>query len=323
MPYLSYSKEDKNKPIAILKTADGGSKVLYISDKDSPEKKDDTDKAELNYSEFEKKIQGNKTREKIQMYDIFQKGLSKGTKAEDLLIEDDNIKKIYKDIQEQSGREITVNHSCRFEVMPIVPDEKGGGRDCVYVTGCAGSGKSWFAKHFCENYSKLFKGKRPIYLISQLEEDDTLDSAECKINRIKLDSLVDDPIDLNSGEMKDCLLIFDDWDTIEDTPERKYSSVIWKLLNDCLIIGRHMNISVIVISHYNTGGRKGRLILTECSKYVVYPHGSSAYALKYLLGHHVGIETKYISELGKFGRWICINKTYPKYLVSEHTVKLL
>ena len=84
-----------------------------------------------------------------------------------------------------------------------------------------------------------------------------------------------------------------------------------------------MNISVIVISHYNTGGRKGRLILTECSKYVVYPHGSSAYALKYLLGHHVGIETKYISELGKFGRWICINKTYPKYLVSEHTVKLL
>ena len=77
MPYLSYTKEDKNKPIAILKLSDGNSKVLYISDKDTPDRKDETEKAELNYSEFEKKIKGNKTREKIQMYDIFQKGLYK------------------------------------------------------------------------------------------------------------------------------------------------------------------------------------------------------------------------------------------------------
>ena len=55
MPYLSYSKEEKNKPIAILKTQDGNGKVLYISDKDSPEK-NNADNAELNYSEFEKKI---------------------------------------------------------------------------------------------------------------------------------------------------------------------------------------------------------------------------------------------------------------------------
>ena len=88
-------------------------------------------------------------------------------------------------------------------------------------------------------------------------------------------------------------------------------------------MGRHYNITVLVISHYNTNGKKGRLILTECNKYVVYPHGTSAHALKYLLGHHVGIDPKEIKELGKLGRWICLQKTYPKYLISEHVVKLI
>lgn len=176
---------------------------------------------------------------------------------------------------------------------------------------------------YCENYSKLFKGKRPIYLISQLDQDDTLDNSACTINRIKLDTLCDDPVDLNTGEMTDCLIIFDDFDTIENTPTKKYHDAVWKLLNDVLITGRHYNISVLVISHYNTNGRKGRLILTESSKYTIYPHGSSAYALKYLLGHHVGIDTKEIAELGKLGRWITVSKTYPKYLISQHVIKLI
>lgn len=240
-----------------------------------------------------------------------------------MLVENDDIKQLYKDIQNESGKIMKVNYESHFEVMPLIPDDKGSGRDCIFVNGCSGSGKSWFARKYCEKYNILFKGKRPIYLISQLAKDDTLDNADCKINRIKLDSICDDPIDLNSGELNDSLIIFDDWDTIENTKERKYSDVIWKLLNDCLIEGRHFNISVIVISHYNTGGRKGRLILTECNKYVVYPHGSSAHALKYLLGHHVGIETKEILELQKLGRWVMLSKIYPKFLVSEHVVKLL
>lgn len=321
MPYLTLNKEDKNKPIAILKMNNGSNKVVYISDKENSN--DLNDNNELDFIDIDKRIKGNNTKEKIKIYDMIQKGLSKNIKVDDLMIENDEVKKVYKDIQDEAGKIIKVGHNSSFEPLPTIPDDKGNSRDCIYITGCSGSGKSWFARHYCENYHTLFKGKRPIYLISQLTEDETLDNAKCEINRISLDSICDDPIDLNTGEMKDCLLIFDDWDTIENTKEKKYSDVIWKLLNDCLIEGRHFNITVIIISHYNTGGRKGRLILTECNKYVVYPHGSSAYALKYLLGHHVGIDKKAIDDLQKLGRWIMISKTYPKYLVSEHTVKLI
>ena len=325
MPYLSFDKEGENKPIAILKTSDGSSKLVYISDKESKEMR--TEASEIDFTDVDKRLKGNNTKKKIQIYDMIQKGVSKGIKPDDLLLPDlsvsDNIKELYKDIQDESGKIMKVNHESHFEVMPIIPDDKGSGRDCIYITGCSGSGKSWFARKYCEKYNTLFKGKRPIYLVSQLSQDDTLDNADCKINRIKLDSICDDPIDLNTGELKDCLLIFDDWDTIENTKERKYSDVIWKLLNDCLIEGRHFNISVIIISHYNTNGRKGRLILTECNKYVVYPHGSSQYALKFLLGHHVGVDSKEILQLGSLGRWVMLSKIYPKYLVSEHVVKLV
>ena len=319
MPYLTFNKEEKNKAIAVLKKGDGTSKVVYISDAEPTEKNN----IELEYSDIDKRIKGNKTKEKMKVFEMIQKGLSKGVELEHLLTDDDNVKRIYKDILDESGRIIKVGHDCHFEPLPVVPDDKGSGRECIYLTGCSGSGKSYWAKMYCENYNKLFKGKRPIYLISQLEEDDTLDNSACTINRIKLDTLCDDPIDLNTGEMTDCLIIFDDFDTIENTPTKKYHDAVWKLLNDVLITGRHYNISVLVISHYNTNGKKGRLILTESSRYVVYPHGTSAYALKYLLGHHVGIDTKEIAELGKLGRVSCLSKTYPKYLISEHVIKLI
>ncbi|MDR3678349.1 MAG: hypothetical protein P4L41_00175, partial [Flavipsychrobacter sp.] len=199
-------------------------------------------------------------------------------------------------------------------------------RECIFVTGCSGSGKSYWTKNYCENYNMLHKGKSPIYLISSLTEDSTLDSAKCKISRVSLDAIVDDPIDLNSGDLDNSLLIFDDWDTVENEKGkdgRKYQDVLWKLLNDCLIMGRHNGITVVCISHYNTIGQKGRLILTECTSYVVYPHGTSAHALKYLLNHHVGIPQSEIGKLGDYGRWVTLKKTYPKYLVSEHTVKLI
>ena len=39
MPYLSFEKEGDNKAIAVLKTPDGSSKCIYISDKESKEYK--------------------------------------------------------------------------------------------------------------------------------------------------------------------------------------------------------------------------------------------------------------------------------------------
>ena len=213
--------------------------------------------------------------------------------------------------------------------LPIFPDpNKGATRECIYVTGCSGSGKSWFTRTYAENFNRLHKGKRPIYLISTLESDETLDNAKCKINRLSLNSLCDDPIDINNEEeISNSLIIFDDWDTVEDEKGaggRKYATVLWKLMNDILTKGRHMSITIIIISHYNTRGAKGRLILTESNLFVIYPHGTSQHALDYLLGHHVGIKKDEIRALGDLGsRWVAVSKVFPKYLVSEYIAKLI
>ena len=105
----------------------------------------------------------------------------------------------------------------QFEVLPTIDTHK---RDCIFITGCSGSGKSWWVKKFAENYDRVWAQKRPIYLISKLEEDSTLDNAQCKIHRINLESLLTKPLDINEKEMENCLVIFDDFDTLENTKEK-------------------------------------------------------------------------------------------------------
>jgi hypothetical protein len=326
MPYLSFKKSDGCKPIAVVRgdaSAVKGNKFVYVNEGQAPKETS----LKLDYDEVCKLLKGYKTKEKVEIFEEMQKCALDAVPEDDVPFDEPKLKAVYAQALKDARNTFHAPAGCRFEYMPVVPDEsKGATRECVFVTGCSGSGKSYWAKGYCENYSALYKGKNPIYLISSLAEDSTLDSAKCKIHRVSLDSLVDDPIDLNTGDMDNSLVIFDDWDTIENEKGkdgRKYADVLWKLLNDCLIMGRHNGITVLCISHYNTIGQKGRLILTECNSYVVYPHGTSAHALKYLLDHHVGIPKTEISKLNEYGRWIVLKKTYPKYLVSEHTVKLI
>ena len=144
MPYLTLNKEDKNKPIAILKMNNGSNKVVYISDKENSN--DLNDNNELDFIDIDKRIKGNNTKEKIKIFDMIQKGLSKNIKVDDLMIENDEVKKVYKDIQDEAGKIIKVGHNSSFEPLPTIPDDKGNSRDCIYITGCSGSGKSWWRK---------------------------------------------------------------------------------------------------------------------------------------------------------------------------------
>ena len=327
MPNLSFKKSDDAKPIAIVRGDNASmksNKMVYISTEDVAKGSGVTLDERLVF----KKLKGYKSTEKQRLFEIMQKSAKTGVDPDDLVVDDKKVKDVYEDALFDAKHTVLAPEGCKFEVMPKVPDPtKGSTRECIYVTGCSGSGKSWFTRTYCENYNRLHKGKRPIYLISTLEEDETLDNAKCKINRLSLQSLCDDPIDINNeDEVKDSLFIFDDWDTVEDEPRggRKYATVLWGLINDILTKGRHQGITIIIISHYNTRGAKGRLLLTESDLFVIYPHGTSQHALDYLLGHHVGIKKSEIKALQDLGsRWVALRKTYPKYLVSEYTCKLI
>jgi hypothetical protein len=65
------------------------------------------------------------------------------------------------------------------------------------------------------------------------------------------------------------------------------------------------------------------LLLNEATHFIVYPQATSAHALKALLGNHLGMEPEEVKKLRKMGRWVCLHKQFPQWLVSEHTAKML
>jgi hypothetical protein len=187
----------------------------------------------------------------------------------------------------------------------------------VVFTGLSGSGKSYFARGIAENYKKLFP-EREIYLISKLTEDETLDKMKIgKPKRISLESLVEDFPSID--EFKECLVIFDDYDTLT----APYDKVVLKLIDDLAIMGRHTGTSMLVLSHYLTNYKKTRLILGEAHFLVLYPMATSFKAMKYVCEHHCGLTKDEVQGLKKLGRWVCIHKVYPQYLIASQDAYLL
>ena len=318
MPYLSFAETKGAVPIAIVRGDSQNGKVVYLSDN----KPTSNQHIDVDYFEVSKKLKG-KDRDKTAIISKISKGLRNGLSSEFLLKEGSEVKDLFESIQKEasSGVSLKIMQGSQFEVLPTIDTHK---RDCIFITGCSGSGKSWWVKKFAENYDRVWAQKRPIYLISKLEEDSTLDNAQCKIHRINLESLLTKPLDINDKEMENCLVIFDDFDTLENTKEKPLLKTVQKLIDDCLIMGRHLNISVCVISHYTSNYKASRIILIESTKIVVYPHACSAHALKYLLGTHVGIDAQEIKNIKRLGsRWVCFDRNYPQVMYSENQIKLL
>jgi hypothetical protein len=322
MSYLSFRKSKTAIPIAICRGGRQDDEILFLSD-DVTNKDDGFH--EIEYSEFENLLNKSQKSQynKKQKLDLFHQMNLYIRKKSDFITSNNSLQEVFNRLKElsNSSKSVKLHPGSKFEMLPTIDPKK---RDTIYITAAAGAGKSYWCKSFVENYDRIWKGKKPIYLFSKLDVDETLDSADCEINRIDLETLLNDPIDINSGEFKNCLMIFDDYDTLSESKEKPLLQAVRKIIDDSLIMGRHMNISVIVISHYNTNGSKSKLILTECNTFVVFPFGSSGYALRYLLEKHVGLDKKEVSAIKNYGsRWVAFNKTYPMYMITENNAKLL
>ena len=190
-------------------------------------------------------------------------------------------------------------------------------RDIYYIAGASGSGKSYMCGMLINNYNKLHPD-RPVYLISKLESDETLDKYTF-IERIGLQELVDNPFNINSME-EDCLFIFDDYD---NAPKEQLQAV-QTLIDEIAITGRHKNISMIVISHYLTNYKSTRLVLNEAHYFVLYPQATSYHQLRYTLMNYVGMDKEEVTALKKLNsRWTLIHKQFPQFVISQHKAYLL
>jgi len=315
MPSLSFDKAGKDgMPIAIVRGGDDDGKILSVfSDEDKTSKKSSK---EIDAIRYTKDLKGLSATKRVALFNRLQEAKEKGIPPE-MLIEDEGIRKLYKRILSDDGendKTIVLPDDSTFHLIPNPDKDK---RSVYYIAGASGSGKTYIARGLAEGYKKLFPS-RQVYLISKLKEDSTLDTMKIgRPLRIDVQSLIDNYPTID--EFKDCMVIFDDYDTFTD----KAGKVVQQLIDDLAIQGRHTNTTMLCLTHYITNYKKTALMLNEAMYYIIYPQSTSFSSLKYLLATRVGMSKEEIQGLRKMGRWVCIYKNYPQFLISQHTAKIL
>lgn len=313
MPSLSFDKDKDAVPIAVVRGGDYDGELLYLhTDTKKPTREI---KKEINASRYMKLLKSIKPGERVKVMNKIIEAVEKGLTEDSLIGLSEDAKKVFNLIKKdrESDTSIELPDDSMFCPIPS-PDPKK--RQVWYIAGQSGAGKSYFARGIAENYKKLYPD-REVYLISKLQEDETLDKMKIgKPKRISLQSLVDDPPELD--EFKECLIIFDDFDTLD----KPYFQVVHKLIEDLCIMGRHSCTSMLILSHYLTNYSKTRLILGEVNYLVLYPLATSQKAMKYVAEHYGGLEKEHISEFKKLGRWVLISKNFPSYVLSTNKVSL-
>lgn len=314
MPALNYTKDKDAIPVAVVRGGELDGSLLYLhtdSKKKIPGKSVDVVKY-LHLLRF------LKPSERVRIMKEITEAIERDIEPGAFMPSngDERIRPIYEKIKKETNEDVSLNlpDDSSYQIIPN-PDPT---KRCIwYAAGASGSGKSWFARQVAENYKKLFPD-REIYLISKLQDDETLDTMTIgKPKRINLQTLVDDPPELE--EFKDCLVIFDDFDTLD----KPFSDVVHKLIEDLCIMGRHTNTSLAILSHYLTNYKKTRLILNEAHFIVFYPTATSFKALRYVAETYAGLSKDEVHGLKKLGRWVMVHKCYPQYLISQHTARLL
>jgi len=199
----------------------------------------------------------------------------------------------------------------------FIPDETKE-RFIAYIVGASGSGKSYFASQLGNEYKKMFP-KNPIYLLSYLDKDSSIDQIK-GINRIKLDNEFIET-ELDAEDFSDSLVIWDDTDCITD---KKMVLKLRDLLGKMLNTGRHCRNSVIYLSHIACNGLQTKGILNECHSLTFFNGTLGGRTKQYLLNQYLGLNKKQIEAVDKIeGRAITICKTYPMVLIAEKEIKFI
>jgi hypothetical protein len=312
MPSLSFEGSKKAVPVAIVKGGENDGEVLYLHEDDVKNSKKGHG---INASKYATELRDIKPTDRVKLLARLEEARNKGLEPDQLIGETGLAVKLYERIltDESQSKDIELEDGA-FELLPCPNPKK---REVWYIAGASGSGKSYIAKGLGEYYQKLFPD-RHVYLISKLSEDSgTLDKMKPPAKRINIQSLIDDFPDLD--EFKNCMVIFDDYDTFTGPAEK----VVHKLIDDLATMGRHTNTTMLCLSHYLTNYKKTRLLLNEATHLVVYPMATSHHALSYLLKTHVGMTKDDVRDLKKMGRWICIAKNYPQFLIAGQHARML
>lgn len=314
MPTLSFDIDPDARPVARVKGGKYDGEILYLHDSDT-RTGGRRPKSVLQRAKYMSAMKGMKPAERTKAFTRLEKAFAGDVRPEDYREGDEAEKELYARIIADKGADTSIeldDDGC-FELLPS-PDPKR--REVWYIAGQSGSGKSYIAKGLATFYHKLFPD-RGIYLVSKLEKDETLDALKF-LKRLNIQSFIEDYPALD--EFENCMVIFDDYDTLTGDADK----VVSKIIDDLAIQGRHTNTTMLCLSHYLTNYKKTRLLLNEATHIVVYPLSTSYHALRYLLKNYVGVDEEDLKRHRKLGsRWLAYSKGFPQFLIAQKDAELL
>jgi hypothetical protein len=229
-----------------------------------------------------------------------------------ILIAEDDTNYIYFN---PDGKENTYESKSKISLIP-----NPTARDCRYICGASGTGKSTLASDIMKKHSIIFP-KNTIYIFSRKDKDEAFDKVK-NVHRIKIDKkLVEEPIDILNDIEENDLCLFDDIDSITDKELKEINRIIM----DILEVGRAKRLYCIITSHLINGNdkKRTRVIMNEC-QWVSFSPKINLRGNTYFLLEYMGLskeKTEYI--LNHKERFVHIHRFYPNILVSEKKIECL
>jgi hypothetical protein len=300
MQKLTFSESKGAQALAFVKGGRFDGEVVFIDDGThkpvAQASKKELPREQLDFTPY---LKGMKSREKVQISARLNKALLLDREPEE------DIRNIYDQVKK---KDIGTKLELVDGTMQPVPFD--GTRTVAYSFGLSGSGKTFWTYHFALQYKKMYP-KNPIYLISRLEEDDTLDKLKPTLKRI----LIDDSFEsagLKSEDFRDSLVIADDFDTLP----AKQKKAVCALIDDMLQVGRHFNISLALTAHLGSDYKSSRMILNEAHYITAFVGGSNPKAIKYVMETYGGLDSKDVRKVMKLpSRWVTLKRTYPGAII--------
>ena len=214
-------------------------------------------------------------------------------------------------LDDQKNKLITINKDEHVQVVPV------NTHSSLAIFGPSGVGKSFWIGQYLLAFRKKYKD-RQIYVFSPIKDDKAF--VKAKPIYIKIDeSILKDP--LQTVEFQSGVCVFDDIESLS----KQYYEVISDFRDRCLEVGRHNGIDIISVHHVIQGGNSTKKIINESDMSIVFPRSNFA-AIEKLCRQTYGFDKKdvaYIREVSKKSRWVCIKRSYPSCVISEHEVKIV
>lgn len=210
-----------------------------------------------------------------------------------------------------SGNVVNTTMSGNFEMLPNLDPARN---HRLYIVGASGSGKSYF----CADYIRRYFGRYPnnrFYLLTNKTDDPVLDDLNPTIISAEQAATFS-----NINELANSVVLFDDVDSL-DKEQRK---VVMQLYSHLLKDGRSLHIDVILTSHAPSNYHETRDALINSSHLVFFPKFNHGYHLNQFLKLYGDLSQAQIREIQAWNtRWCVIHREVPRFILSEHNLKLL